>query len=107
MLVIPLVDKEAGAVAAVILVRAVVGGMGKRIGEEERGGALDGAGVCVCVCMCVLNSKLGWRWGKRRSGRSLGGALCPTLNGQDEAACPSATCGGMCEPHLDSYLVEP
>ena len=41
--------------AAVILVRAVVGGMGKRIGEGAgegaREGALAGAGVCVCVCV--------------------------------------------------------
>ena len=102
--------------AAVILVRAVVGGMGKRIGEGAREGALDGAPlarVCVCVCVCVYvcvcaEQQVGVEMGKTRSGRSLGGALCPTLNGQDEhAACPSATCGGVCEPHLDSYLMEP
>lgn len=91
--------------AAVILVRAVVGGMGKRIGEGAREGAPDGAPL-VCVCVCA-EQQVGVEMGKTRSGRSLGGALCPTLNGQDEAACPSAICGGMCKPHLESYLMEP
>jgi len=48
VLVMPLVDKEAGAVAAVILVRTVWGGMaGRGTREEQRMEPVWG--VCVCV----------------------------------------------------------